>query len=202
MKFYLCVVLWLSLLLAQADSLTLKVYFLYGSKTKKEFKATERKSFGGILGGHVGLGVGMDSVLNFLPSNGFHLFSHKKVKKSRFYIHNEEGFWSVLGGVCNQVKGLVIEIPINEDQRVELYQLMRAYLNETPYDYAFIGMRCGASTYEILAQLGFLKEYSKTVTACKIFYPRLLRNRLIARAEEYSWKVTKMEGSKRRKWEK
>ncbi|WP_338814872.1 hypothetical protein V9L05_06675 [Bernardetia sp. Wsw4-3y2] len=55
------------------DTTFLKVHFLYGSKPLKSDKNTEQKWFGGILGGHVGIEVEEDKVLNFLPSReSFH----------------------------------------------------------------------------------------------------------------------------------
>lgn len=63
-------------------------------------------------------------------------------------------------------------------------------------------MRCGSSTYEILAQLGILKSYSHKKTVRKIFYPRKLRKRLFKKAKKNNWTVSREEGIDTRKWEK
>jgi len=64
------------------------------------------------------------------------------------------------------------------------------------------GMRCAASTYEILAQIGLLPQYSHFKTYMKIFYPRRLRKRLLAKAEQNNWTITRYEGTPKRKWER
>lgn len=185
------------------DSTFLKVHFLYGSKPLKKHKDTERKSFGGILGGHVGIEVNENEILNFLPSSGkLHVFKDNKDKHSTYAIHSIPNFYGILGGEHTSVKMAIIYIPITTQQKQTFDSIVSAYIGHAPYDYAFFGMRCGSSTYEILAQLGILKSYSHKKTVRKIFYPRKLRKRLFKKAEKNNWTVTRKEGSNKRKWEK
>ncbi len=63
-------------------------------------------------------------------------------------------------------------------------------------------MRCGAAAYNLISELGILKDCSNAKTYRKIFYPRKLRKRLFNKAKENNWKVETQEGSNKRKWEK
>jgi hypothetical protein len=96
----------------------------------------------------------------------------------------------------------VIYIPIDSAQKATLHTIVQEYLAETPYDYAFLGMRCAAATDEILARIGVTKKRSRLGTIFHTFRPRTLRRRLFHKAEVYGWKVEKWPGSERRNWEK
>ena len=75
------------------DGIFLKVHFLYGSKPLKRDKNTEQKWFGGILGGHVGIEVKEDKVLNFLPSREFfYLLLKVKIKKYLVFVGQRLAF--------------------------------------------------------------------------------------------------------------
>lgn len=181
---------------------TLKVHFLYGSTPIKKYK-DEPKWFGGKLGGHVGVELeGRSGILNFVPKGKFHVFQDKKDKHGDFVIHDYDRFYSILGGESHSNKKTVIYIPISEKQKFIFDSLSKAYIKETPYDYAFLGMRCGAAAYDILAKLHILKEYNYYNTWNKIFYPKKLRRKLYALAQKNNWRVEKSAGSQKRKWEK
>lgn len=170
-------------LLAQ-DSFFLKVHFLYGLKPKSEFKGTEPKWFGGKLGGHVGIESSSNRILNFVPHGSFHWFAKKKDKHSMYAVHDSSSFYSILGGHPDSVKKIVVIIPISLQQKNAFDSIAACYLKQTPYDYALFGMRCGAASYEILAQLGIMKRYSYRKTYRKIFYPKKLRKRLLKKAKK------------------
>lgn len=116
-------------------------------------------------------------------------------------IADETGFWQVLGGNADSVKKAVVLIPVTQLQKQKFDSLQHAYLRQTPYDYALIGMRCGAAIYQILGQLGILKQYSYRKTYTKIFYPKKLRRRLFDLAKQKGWAIEMQAGSARRKWE-
>lgn len=179
----------------------LKVHFLYGSKPKFKFRKTEEKWFGGKLGGHVGLEIEKGKIFSFLPANELHLIEKKKNKSSYFAEHDSGAFYSIFGPDLDSVRMAIFYIPITQSQQEKLDSIRSSYLHTTPYDYAFIGMRCGASTYEILAQLGILKPYRPRRTFMKIFYPRRLRKRLFKLAVEQRWKITQTDGVQTRNWE-
>lgn len=187
---------------ADPDTFFLKVHFLYGSKPARNFKDLEPKWFGGIWGGHVGIEGGEDSVLNFIPNGAFHWVARKDDRHSRFAVHSSRTFRQIMGGHADSAKYAVIVIPITVKQKQKFDSILSAYIRQTPYDYAFIGMRCGAAAYEILGQLGIVKAYPYHKTYCKIFYPRKLRHRLLRSAQRNNWMVIRQEGTKRRKWER
>ncbi len=72
--FIVCIFCLISALAYAGDTAFLKVHFLYGSRPLKEYQDTEKKWFGGILGGHVGIEGDSNRIINFLPSGSFHVF--------------------------------------------------------------------------------------------------------------------------------
>lgn len=183
------------------DSSCIRVQFLYGSKPQKKYKHTEKKWFGGILGGHVGIEGDSGRFYSFEIVGKNKIFNGK-ADNSAFKLATEEEFWNVMKTKEDSLKKATIIIPITGKQKQKFDSITSAYLNEVPYCYAVFGMRCASSTYEILAQLGILPQYSHFKTYMKIFYPRRLRKRLLARAEKYNWVVIQKEGTPKRKWEK
>lgn len=183
------------------DSAYLKVLFLYGSKPARGFKQQEPKWFGGMLGGHVGIEGAQDSVLSFVPQGKFHWIAKKSNLHSQYVISTEAAFWQILGGDADSVKKAIVVIPVTALQKQKFDSIRQAYLQAPPYDYALIGMRCGAAAYDILAQLQILKHYGYTKTYGKIFYPKKLRCRLLKLATQNRWTVIRLDGSTRRTWE-
>jgi hypothetical protein len=181
---------------------TLKVHFLYGSKPKREFRDTEKKWFGGVLGGHCGIESDSGEIISFFRRGEFHWIAKKNNRQSRYVTHSYDRFYSIFGGSPENKKRAVIHVPVTAEQKRKLDSLINAYRAETPYDYAFIGMRCGSAAYEILGQLDVLPAYGYRRTYWKIFYPRRLRRPLQERARENNWTVELYEGSSTRKWEK
>jgi len=196
--FILLVTLSLSTL---AQEVHLKIHFLYGSKPLKQYKESEQKWFGGILGGHVGIESEGERVVSFVPEGKLHIFSHRNKRNSTFAIHSTESFYNIFGDT-DSVKRIIVYIPINQTVKVKLDSIFENYLDGVPYDYAFFGMRCGAATYEILAQLGVLENYPLGKVWRRIFYPRKLRKRLLKLALNNDWLVVRGEGSIKRKWER
>ncbi|MCH8902385.1 MAG: hypothetical protein IIA45_00485 [Bacteroidetes bacterium] len=184
------------------DSTYVKVHFLYGSKHRKEFKNEEPKWFGGIHGGHVGIEIDSNTIIDFIPSGKFHVISSSKHIHGKFVIHREKSFWEIFGGESSQMKKATIIIPVSKAQKTQLSRISKSYLSNSPYDYAFIGMRCGSAAYDILSQINILKRYPYQRTYWKIFYPKLLRKRLLKLARENHWDVIRHGGTTRRKWEK
>ena len=184
------------------DSLYLKVHFIYGSKPLRKYKDTEKKWFGGILGGHVGIEGDSGKILNFGPKGNFHLIARKQSRHSHYVTHSFNGFYTIFGGNTDSVKKTIIYVPITKQQKEKFDSISINYINKTPFDYAFIGMRCGASSYYILGQLGILPQYGYTKTYLKIFYPQKLRSRLLKKAHANNWKIEREEGTPKRKWEK
>lgn len=184
------------------DNIYLKVHFLYGSKPLWKHKDTQKKWFGGLLGGHVGIESDSGKIINFVRKEKFHLIAKKQDKHSRYAIHSFPDFYNIFRDNVDSVKKTIIYVPITKKQKEQFDSITQQYIKETPYDYAFIGMRCGAATYELLGQLNILPKYSYTKTYLKIFYPKLLRKRLLKKANEHNWTIIREEGSRKRRWER
>jgi hypothetical protein len=184
------------------DTGYLKVHFLYGSKPLPKYKKSEQRWFGGVLGGHVGIESDSNRIVNFLPSGKFHVLARRNKRHSRFAVHSAEDFYAILGGEPDSARKLIVHIPVTRAQQHHFDSVTASYLGNTPYDYAFWGMRCGAAAYELLARLELLQPYSQRKTFRKIFYPRRLRKRLLKAAAANSWTVVRQEGSRKRKWER
>lgn len=181
---------------------SLRIHFLYGSRPAHAFRAAEPRWFGGKLGGHVGIEFAPDSILNFVPSGKFHWIGRQTPKHSRYTVTDAAGFWRILGGSQGQLKTASISLPIDNVQRSAFEALRWRYLGETPYDYAFLGMRCAAATDEVLAQLGITRRRSYWGTIFGTFHPKVLRKRLLRMAHCHGWPVTSTEGSTRRIWQR
>src|ERR1700741_3131755 len=93
---------------SQEDSTCIRVHFLHGSKPKKKYKREEDKWFGGMLGGHAGVEISKNEILNFQPAARFHFFSKRHLINSRFSIHDTVSFYGILGGRPTAVKRTVI----------------------------------------------------------------------------------------------
>lgn len=181
---------------------TLNVYFLYGSRPAKAYRTSETKWFGGKMGGHVALGLSADSLLNFMPLGKFHRIAHRDPKHSHYILLDSAQFGNVFGGSGGAIKTATIEIPIDSAKRSNFIEIETRYLAETPYDYAFLGIRCASATDEILAKLGVTRKRSYWGTIFGTFHPKVLRKRLLKLARTAHWKVTFTRGSNRRRWQR
>lgn len=188
--------LFLAVVVFGQDTHTINVYFLYGSKPAHHHKKDELKLFGGLHGGHVSIGI--DTVVNgFNYNNDFHIFPRKRNINAKFV---SEGITSFKQDSISR-KYTTFQITLADSQYYKLKTIYKNYLAKTPYDYAFFGMRCAASTYEILSQLGILKIKSKCCNIFSNFYPKLLRRKMFKLAKKYNYKITKQAGRASRKWE-
>ena len=134
--------------------------------------------------------------------NGKNKIFNGKPDNSVYKIATEEEFWNVMKTKEDSLKKMTIVVPLSLQQKQKLDSITSAYVKQVPYCYAVFGMRCGSSTYDILAQIGIFPKYSRFKTSMKIFYPRRLRKRLIAKAEKNNWVIIRKQGTPKRKWEK
>jgi len=183
------------------DTTYIKVHFLYGSKPKRAFKDVETKWFGGQHGGHVGIEMDSSGIIDFVPEGEFHYVARKDNFHSKFAFKNADTFYGIFGASSENVKKMTITIPISSLQKQKLDSISNLYIHQTPYDYAFIGMRCSAAAYDLLSQIGIVKRHGYHRTYLKIFYPKKLRKRLIKKAKQHHWTTTLEDGTHRRKWE-
>jgi hypothetical protein len=180
----------------------IRVQFIHGSKPKKEYRHTEKKWFGGIMGGHAGIELNTNEFLSFEGNDRFHPIDHSKKRHCCYRLLNAKDFWSIMGTSGDSVRKTTIIIPVNSSQKMMLDSLAETYVLHAPYDYSVFGMRCASATYEILDQLGIVKPHSYHYTALRIFYPKILRKKLLKQATKNGWVVERTEGSDKRKWEK
>lgn len=178
-------------------SRSIKVHFWYGSRPFHKTKAIESKYFGGIHGGHVTIEV--DSIdYGFNPGYPFHYVARKKKRSSSFVSRPT-------GGQAPYSKGdkyVTFIIPISEDQHSKINQIHANYCKDTPYDYAFLGMRCASATQDILGQIGVVKPRRHFHNVLTTFYPKKLRKRLFKLSAQKNYQIIKQEGRSTRKWEK
>lgn len=181
-----------------SDSLFVKVHFVYGSKPKSAFKKIETKQFGGIHGGHVYLEL-ENKIISYGTNNGkWHIFPHKSKSAGRYRI-DKDLKWH---GDTGKLKITTIIIPITEEQLLKFKETEKKYFEQTPYDYAFLGMRCAAGAYDVLSKAEVCKHKSRFGIISKNFYPKRLRVKLLKRAEKENWQVFRQEGRNTRKWER
>lgn len=180
---------------AQTTTHYIKINFLYGSKPVRKFKSTEKPLFGGIHGGHVSIEV--DSVdVSFTKKGKFHIFPNKK-----FHSHyiKKELKDSVLYRQGH--KWVYIVIPVTEKQYNKIVEIQNRYLEKSPYDYAFFGMRCAAAAQDVLGQSGVLPYKNKFHNILTTFYPRPLRKRMLKMAKLNGYRIYSQPGKESRKWE-
>jgi hypothetical protein len=186
---------------AQGDSIHLiKVHFLYGSRPLKKYKPDEKHWFGGIHGGHVSIEVD-NKVIGFEPdvSKSFHYVAHRKDFHSHFVVQDLADWVKDTA----TLKYTSIILPLTGEQYTRLKEVQSKYISETPYDYAFLGMRCAASAYEVLSHEGIFKPRSNFSTVLTVFYPKPLRRKLMRWAKKQNGCVILCkEGRCTRKWEK
>lgn len=175
----------------------IKVHFLYGSKPLKKFKAIEKKVFGGIHGGQVTIQVDSFS-FGFEPILPAHVFSRKRKIRSDF-VRKE-----LKKKTCNDSisKTVTFVIHITVPQHKKLLWILDEYDKNTPYDYAFFGMRCANAVQDVLGQIGILNRKSNIANILSTFYPKKLRKRLFVLAKKRGHKIIKTPGSTTRKWER
>jgi hypothetical protein len=154
-----------------------------------------------MLGGHVGIEGDSGKYYSF-EKNGRNKIFNGKHNNSIYKIETDEEFWDVMKTKEDSIKRTTIIIPVTQQQKQKFDSITAIYLKQSPYCYAVFGMRCGASTYDILAQMGFFPRYARSKTCMKIFYPRRLRRRLLLKAEQNHWTIIRKEGTSKRKWER
>lgn len=185
-------------LLPDSSKKFVTIHFYYGSKPAKGYKHTESHHFGGIHGGHVFLEID-STIFSFLPAAyPVHIFAHKRKKQSLYAIEYLPAFLADTAG-C---KFTSIRFPVNANQYKTILELKTGYYEETPYDYAFFGMRCAAAAYDVLGQAGVVKKRSNFWNVCFNFYPKPMRKRMIRRAKKEGLLIIQHDGRKSRKWEK
>ncbi len=175
---------------------TIQVLFLYGSRPVHGYWHKESHYFGGFHGGHVS--VVMDSfVIGFRHVKGLHVIPKRKHDGGSYINEKLKDF--VKDTIASKYTSF--KVPITHEQYQNLNNIFQAYIDKTPYDYAFLGMRCASATYEVLSYIGLFKIKSRCGNIISNFYPKLFRKKMFALAKEKNWKISRQPGRKTRKWE-
>jgi hypothetical protein len=201
---------------------TIRILCLYGSVPAKGYWQVEPlhgprnmiNLVAKLHGGHVGIEYAPDKVLSFQPltyggpaASGHFVPNLKKRNfNSWFRVYSVDRMWNCLGNRYNNIDSLrraVFVIPVTAAQRQILDSLVKKYTTQTPYDYAFFGMRCASSSYDVLQTAGILPKQDMTwynVFTTQEFryllYQEYLRNK------DKGWELFTSKGSVSRKWEK
>jgi hypothetical protein len=201
---------------------TIRILCLYGSVPAKGYWKVEPyhgphnliNYTAKLHGGHIGIEFAPEKVLSFQPLSygglaaSGHLIPNfrKRNFNSCFRTVTVNRMWSCLGNYYNNIDSLrraVFVIPVTATQHKTIDSLVNRYLNQTPYDYAFLGMRCASSSYDVLQTAGILPKTDLTwynVFTTQEFryllYQEYLHNR------DKGWQVYTSKGSISRKWEK
>jgi hypothetical protein len=195
---FIFIFLFFSISIQAADSLFVKVHFVYGSKPKRAFKNIESKQFGGIHGGHVYMEVNK-KIISYGTNNGkWHIFPHKSKSAGKYRV-DKDLKWH---GDTGKLKITTVIIPITEEQFLKFKEVEQRYFEKTPYDYAFLGMRCAAGAYDVLDKAKVCPHKTRLGIISKNFYPKRLRVKLLRRAKKENWEVCTQEGRSTRKWER
>jgi hypothetical protein len=173
------------------------IHFLYGSRPRKEYRDTEEKVRGGLLGGHIWLQPD-DYVYGFEPLDKCKVHFFPKKKFNGIYTKDHFSEWKL--SISNQ-KITSIEIPLSDGNHIIMKGLLEDYHTKAPYDYAILGMRCGAATYQLLSETEFFPPASYFVSTIKIPWPRILRKKLLKMTSEKNYRITRQQGTDRRIWE-
>ena len=178
------------------DPHSLKVFFRYGSIPEIGYEYVEYEEIGGLHGGHVSLGI--DSLeIGFTNDKTIHLFPGNNHKNGVFY-------WEYLKDFEDQVsdkKYITFVVPLSEVQYDTLRTILLAYIDESPYDYAFFGMRCTSAAYDVLSQIGLLEPKTRAANIISNFYPKMLRRKMFQLARQRGYTVVRAKGRKTRIWD-
>lgn len=117
------------LTISQTDTLVVEV--IYGSKP---IDKSERHWFGGKLGGHIGLRIGEDSIMHFVPGGSVNA-TNINSDTGKYLISGTRSFYRTF--YCDTTKTCRIFIPITSQQKQHLLQDAGPFLKEGPYPYAF-----------------------------------------------------------------
>lgn len=174
------------------------VHFVHGSIPLKDC-SDQRIRVGGRWGGHVEVQVD-DQIFGF------------KYNKSDIHWtprRRPGGFNSEFTAIPlhEWKKGTQLDkvtsfrIPVHQEAKGEIKDIYQQYHQALPYDYAFFGMRCTSSVYEVLAQIGVFPSKSRLACIVNNFYPRQLRERMIQWAENNELEILKKDGINCRIWD-
>ncbi|MEO7141022.1 MAG: hypothetical protein ABIY51_12185 [Ferruginibacter sp.] len=196
LKIFSFILILLSLACSTQAQQTVTVHFLYGSTPARGYEKLEKKRFGGKKGGHVSIETG-DSIIGFQPKGTCHIVGKKQYCNGYFRADDKRKWMTDTVG--NKYSSILI--PLTNEQYCKVKITVVNYLQKTPYDYAFLGMRCAAATYDVLEQAGIVKKRSRLAKWTAFFYPQLLRRQMLKMAKENNYAVVKHAGRSTRSWE-
>lgn len=177
------------------------VHFTHGSRPVAPYRGVEKKWHGGKWGGHVGVEVDSNVVIDFFPlSRRVHWVAHRRRPVGKFLLRSREGFWGYFGLPADSLERSSVRIPVTAQQQERLQTTARQWAERSPWDYAVFGMRCTSASYALLMEAGVVKRRSRWGVVASNFYPKLLRKKLVRRASREGWMVLHSRGGSRRIW--
>jgi len=201
---------------------SIRILCLYGSIPAKGFAGKEPmygpnnfiNKMTKMHGGHVSIEYAPDKALSFQPlrytgiARSGHLTNRSNPKNfnSCFRIYTAQRAWTGLGNYYNNLDSLrraTFVIPITAAQKRRLDSIARIYVDKTPYDYSFLGMRCASASYEVLAAAGIVTRYKRNFWY-NIFTTRRFRYLLYKEyllKKDKGWRLYTCKGSQSREWE-
>ena len=171
------------------------VHFIHGS-IPHDSCTYKKIRLGGYLGGHIEIEV-ENNVYGFLHDTLPINYIPKRNFNSKFEVRNLDD-WKEHSRFDRITS---IYIPVTNTQRATLIALLNNYLQNEPYDYAFLGQRCTSSTAEILSDVGILNKFSNFEAIISFYYPRTLRFTMIQFARKNELEVKYKEGINCHSWE-
>jgi hypothetical protein len=176
------------------------LHFIHGSVPTKNC-SDQRIRLGGKWGGHVEIEI--DGNLYSFEIKDRTQSVHFLPKKKR------QGYNAVFFKIPKEKwlettendKITSIYLPISATKKEEILNIYNGYLQQLPYDYAFLGMRCTSSAHHILAQIGVFKPCSKWRTIVFSFYPKMLRRKAVLFAQRNNFSIVLKDGIECRDWE-
>lgn len=173
------------------------IHFIHGSINKPFSK--KRKRLGGLFGGHIETQVD-NYVYGFeYKKRPVHLFRRKNKKKfnSKITIKTILDWKSE----TKDDKITSIQIPLSDSHYNKFIKIYKNYYKKIPYDYAFFGMRCASSLYNILGEIEITPKSTRLQSILLAFSPRQLRRKMIRLAKEKDYSIIRQKGDGDRFWE-
>lgn len=184
-----------------AQSVTqIKIHYLHGSRPAKAYRHVEPRYFGGLYGGHYGIELTDGRVVHFRRSGRFHLVAQKRKRNGRFQLDTTQAFYGIYGGVPDSMQRTVFTVPVSVEHYERLLLAVESYCAASPYDYAFLGMRCSAATCQLLGIAGVVKPDQPRRLWWRVFRPMKLYKKLEKKAAQHAWRVEHQRGTRQRVW--
>ncbi|MCU0435712.1 MAG: hypothetical protein MUC87_19785 [Bacteroidia bacterium] len=175
------------------------VRIAHGSRPHPQHRDTEIHWLGGMYGGHVV--IELDSLAYGFNYNTrrVHIFPRKKERKQAGVFERDNA--PRLNKGWQGMKMTSVYVPLSDSEYVFMKNRLESLHGDTPFDYAFFGMRCASTAYMLLSEIAVFEKAGKIKSMRKAFHPKALRKRLLKAAAAQNLKVEVQPGNTERIWE-